>query len=89
MYRLGGDEFIIVLPKVTKVSASLIAGIRQAVESEVVFEACNLVVSPSIGVAFSPLNSQDKTELLSMVDKAMYLSKKQDIDYCEYSSDPN
>ena len=78
--RLGGDEFLIVLPQ-TDSAGALIAAERIKKK----LDAMDLVASTgeridfqtySIGVASYPANAESKDELISAGDEAMYRAKK-------------
>lgn len=77
--RYGGEEFAVVLPQANKKESYLIAErIRQAIEKYHFYdkESAEKKNSISIGVATFPENSiQDKTDLLSFADKALYEAK--------------
>lgn len=75
--RWGGDEFIVLMDSVNDRAA--IAGVAAKIHDLLAREVANdedededgLVVSGSIGVSISPLDSDDADHLLSMADKAM------------------
>jgi diguanylate cyclase (GGDEF)-like protein/PAS domain S-box-containing protein len=79
--RWGGDEFIVLMDSVNDRAA--IAGVAAKIHDLLAREVANdedeeedgLVVSGSIGVSISPLDSEDADHLLSMADKAMYRVK--------------
>lgn len=77
--RYGGEEFAVVLPQANKKESYLISErIRQAIEKYHFYdkESAEKKNSISIGVATFPENSiQDKTDLLSFADKALYEAK--------------
>jgi len=75
--RMGGDEFVLLLPGVTKETAEArIAELQQSISEakDLLAEPCNL--SMSVGAAFFPLDSTDPEELLSSADLRMYKRKR-------------
>ncbi|MDR2869338.1 MAG: GGDEF domain-containing protein [Deferribacteraceae bacterium] len=76
--RIGGDEFIVILSHIKEpTDAGIVASkinetIRQTIDIGGV--CCN--VSASIGVAVSPTNGEDWTELTKAADAAMYKVKE-------------
>ena len=87
--RLGGDEFIIL---VTEANIDNVHQVAKELSTRTL-ELCSkgigaglneYVISASIGIAFFPENSCDLDELLHFADKAMYLSKKQGKNCCNY-----
>lgn len=75
--RLGGDEFCVLLKAAdfTQAAARLSDAILRAARTPVVFNACPLVVSASIGVSMFPADGSTAAELLRNADAAMYRSK--------------
>ena len=75
--RLGGDEFLVVLPDLESeqspvpVAEKLLA----AVSEPVVLEGQSLSVSPSIGIAVFPRDGASAETLIRNADAAMYLAK--------------
>jgi diguanylate cyclase (GGDEF)-like protein/PAS domain S-box-containing protein len=76
--RLGGDEFIVVLPRTasTHAAATVAKNIQAAVASPVLIDGLQLDVSPSIGISLFPEHSRDLETLIRYADLAMYSSKK-------------
>ena len=83
--RWGGDEFIILLNNIDGVDGIniLINRIIEDCSKPVSLDKnLNVSVSLSIGVSMYPENGNNKTQLLELADKAMYVAKKDDsIDY--------
>ncbi len=76
--RMGGDEFVMLLPGITAESApARITEFRQSISEAVDLlpEPCTL--SMSVGAAYFPLDSIEAEELLSTADLRMYKSKRQ------------
>jgi diguanylate cyclase (GGDEF)-like protein len=79
IYRYGGDEFIVLLPKSTIEESKKIAiRISDAVkESEFKIEGkIPYKLSLSIGIADYPRDAQSSKSMIEFADKMMYLSKK-------------
>jgi diguanylate cyclase (GGDEF)-like protein len=75
VFRWGGDEFVIVLPKSTREGALIVAKrIRQAVLKTA--EAFDLSFDVSIGLALYPEHGGDEDELMRVADKALYIAKQ-------------
>lgn len=76
--RYGGDEFIIMLERITKESAYEIAQKIQDALSKpyVVDEQVIDFVSGSIGISFAPNDSKKASELIEKADIAMYQAKQ-------------
>lgn len=77
IFRLGGDEFIIVLPSVTGDEAEVFAEkILQETACPYVFQDETFYVTGSLGIAVYPQDGLDLDSLLSKVDTAMYNAKE-------------
>jgi diguanylate cyclase (GGDEF)-like protein/putative nucleotidyltransferase with HDIG domain len=75
--RMGGDEFVLLLPGMTKESAAgRIAEFRKSVAEAVDLmpEPCTLTMS--VGASYFPVDSTEAEELLSTADLRMYKSKR-------------
>lgn len=89
--RIGGDEFVIILPDVHSDVALLetVGDILSVFQQP--FDLANhdsLRVSTSIGIALYPRDGQDSETLLKNADTAMYLAKKNGRNgYAFYSPD--
>lgn len=89
--RIGGDEFVIILPDVHSDVALLetVGDILSVFQKP--FDLANhdsLRVSTSIGIALYPRDGQDSETLLKNADTAMYLAKKNGRNgYAFYSPD--
>jgi diguanylate cyclase (GGDEF)-like protein/PAS domain S-box-containing protein len=77
--RLGGDEFIVVLPRANSGEASKIVAqnILKHIGQPFDIGTLALSVSPSIGISLFPTHSDDLETLIRCADLAMYAAKKQ------------
>nr|WP_280528918.1 PAS domain S-box protein [Aureimonas jatrophae] len=74
--RVGGDEFVVVAPGLTREAAAELAERLIAVVSDPIrHEKTSLTVGLSIGIAQAPSDSLDADELLRHADVALYRSK--------------
>lgn len=77
--RIGGDEFIVLLPKVDtqQDTLSVAEKIRIALNEPFEFPGCPTInISSSIGIAIYPEHGRDEAQLSRNADKAMYLAKE-------------
>jgi diguanylate cyclase (GGDEF)-like protein len=76
--RIGGDEFVVLLPRLTrKQDADLIAAKLAAVLGEPVYAARQkLVVSASVGISMWPMDGDRPDHLLRFADAQMYGQKR-------------
>jgi diguanylate cyclase (GGDEF)-like protein/putative nucleotidyltransferase with HDIG domain len=76
--RYGGEEFLIVLPEVNSEGARVVAErLRKSLNRELIeHEEIQLTVSASLGVACYPDDAENQHQLLELVDKALYMSKR-------------
>ena len=75
--RLGGDEFILVLPEFTTTTVKeFIPRVQLAVEDAGRTVCGKKVVTASVGAAFYPQDGVTAEELLSEADRAMYDAKE-------------
>jgi diguanylate cyclase (GGDEF)-like protein/putative nucleotidyltransferase with HDIG domain len=75
--RLGGDEFILVLPEFTTATVKeLLPRVELAVEEAGQAVCGKRVVTASVGAAFYPKDGSSAEELLSEADRAMYEAKE-------------
>jgi diguanylate cyclase (GGDEF)-like protein/PAS domain S-box-containing protein len=75
--RFGGDEFVIMLPRVRDLAQvrNVAEGLREAMEHPVHFEGQAMSVTPTIGVAMFPADGDNVDQLLRRADAAMYSGK--------------
>jgi diguanylate cyclase (GGDEF)-like protein/PAS domain S-box-containing protein len=76
--RIGGDEFVVVLPQFTRLSdiAHVSQKVIETVSQPVNFNDQDLSVSPSIGIAIFPDDGRDAETLIRNADAAMYHAKE-------------
>jgi diguanylate cyclase (GGDEF)-like protein/putative nucleotidyltransferase with HDIG domain len=75
--RLGGDEFILVLPEFTTTTVKeLLPRVELAVEQAGEAICCKKVVTASVGAAFYPKDGLTAEALLSEADRSMYEAKE-------------
>ncbi|MFM7275617.1 MAG: putative bifunctional diguanylate cyclase/phosphodiesterase, partial [Gammaproteobacteria bacterium] len=74
---LGGDEFTVVLNQLASAEdASVVAArILDALKAPMLIEDHEVVVTPSIGIAFAPRDAETVDELLKLADTAMHRAK--------------
>lgn len=76
--RLGGDEFTLLLPEISKSESA--AKVAQKIIEEILQPFCigeyELYISTSIGIALYPSDGEDAETLLKNADTAMYLAKE-------------
>jgi len=77
--RIGGDEFVVLLPETESEHAAVIGErIRVAIQNSAFDIKGNRVQSTvSIGIASYPADSDNVESLFDMADQAMYRSKKE------------
>ena len=78
VYRIGGEEFLIIMP-LTNIDQALLAGerIRSTVEkNNVLVNDTSLTVTISVGVAERVLSVSKPDDLLKKADEALYIAKK-------------
>ena len=75
--RLGGDEFTVVLNnlKDTKGAEIVAERILTVLGDPVELDDHSIAITPSIGIAFAPIDTNDVTALLEFADTAMYHAK--------------
>lgn len=79
IYRYGGDEFVVIMPKVSIEIVHKIALRVQTKMKEKIFnidEAKDYKLSVSIGIAQYPTDAKTADEIINFADEMMYVSKK-------------
>jgi diguanylate cyclase (GGDEF)-like protein len=76
--RLGGDEFMVVLPDIgsSENAAQVAERLIVALQAPMTLSRHTVVVTPSIGIAMSPTDGSDAETLLRHGDLAMYFAKR-------------
>ena len=76
--RIGGDEFVVVLPEVKRSSdvAHVAQKVIEQLSQPVVIEERELLVTCSIGIAVYPDDGRDAESLIRNADAAMYHAKE-------------
>jgi len=75
--RMGGDEFLVMLPVTAGLdAAALAARIAKALEPPIRIGSHDLFVTASMGIAMFPDDGQDIESLLRNADLAMYFAKR-------------
>jgi len=76
--RVGGDEFLVVLPEIKRASdaAHVARKMIENLSSRMVVDAHELTVTPSIGIAVYPDDGADADALIRNADAAMYHVKE-------------
>ena len=90
--RLGGDEFVILIEDIDdEDQVSKVADrIRKALTAPFKYQGHQFIITPSIGIAIFPDDSQETDELLANADMAMYQAKSAGRNnYCFYSGTMN
>ena len=90
--RMGGDEFIVLLPEIDQVEAAMDVGnkILVAIRWPFTIDGHGIQVSTSVGIAIYPDDGEDEDTLLKNADIAMYQAKDQGRDkYRSYARDMN
>jgi diguanylate cyclase (GGDEF)-like protein/PAS domain S-box-containing protein len=76
--RLGGDEFIVVLPHIgsAHAAATVAQNILREIARSFEIDTMQLAISSSIGISLFPAHSGDLETLIRYADLAMYSAKK-------------
>lgn len=87
--RIGGDEFILLLPNTDNDGAKNIAEeILKEFEKPIVFKGNEFFITASLGISLFPRDSEDMEDVIKNADIAMYRAKEQGRNnYQFYSSD--
>lgn len=77
IYRLAGDEFVILLPITSKSQCKVVAEtVLGHFQKPYLVDDYELIVTPSIGISIFPDHGGSSDELLKQADAAMYLAKE-------------
>jgi diguanylate cyclase (GGDEF)-like protein/PAS domain S-box-containing protein len=76
--RIGGDEFVVLLPAVDRAEVALLVAekLLEALRKPFSIEGRSIEISCSIGIAMHPEDGRDEIELAKNADTAMYWAKK-------------
>lgn len=75
--RLGGDEYAILLPSITRKTAGMIAKrICDEMNHFFLIENLDIFISTSIGISMYPADGTDAEALIQNADAAMYFAKE-------------
>src|SRR6185503_3703598 len=76
--RIGGDEFVLVLPQIKRTSdvAQVAQKVIEQLSLPLMVEERELVVTPSIGIVVFPEDGRDAETLIRNADAAMYHAKE-------------
>jgi diguanylate cyclase (GGDEF)-like protein/PAS domain S-box-containing protein len=76
-YRMGGEEFLLVLPGIAKPGATALAErLRlEVAQSRTAFQGAAIQVTASFGIASFPEDASDADALILAADKALYAAK--------------
>ncbi|MEW6691015.1 MAG: EAL domain-containing protein, partial [Pseudomonadota bacterium] len=76
--RMGGDEFVVVLPEVKRAAdaANVAAKILETVAQPLRVEDRELSITPSVGISVYPDDGRDAETLIRNADAAMYHAKE-------------
>lgn len=78
--RLGGDEFIILLPRLTQPRENAVdvsQKILNSLNEPFLIKVKKICITTSIGIALYPDNGEEEEVLIKSADKTMYLAKKE------------
>lgn len=89
--RMGGEEFVLILPHVDVGKADvLMESLRRAIgEADWEPVASGLAVTASIGVAFAPSDGVLGSDLLHTADSRLYFAKEQGRNRCVLAGEPS
>lgn len=91
MSRIGGDEFILLLPDTSREKANGTAKrILKELEEPFIYEGNELFITSSIGISMYPIDSDQIENVINNADIAMYRAKEKGRDNQQfYTSDMN
>jgi diguanylate cyclase (GGDEF)-like protein/PAS domain S-box-containing protein len=85
--RLGGDEFIVLMPEIAgeDLVGSIATRIIETVSSPYIYEDHEIAVTLSVGITVFPNDAGDLDTLIKFADVAMYTAKQRGNNYyCRY-----
>ena len=76
--RIGGDEFVVVLPQITHGAdaAQVARKVIETLSEPILLEGRDITVTPSIGISVFPEDGSDAGTLIRNADVAMYHAKE-------------
>lgn len=85
--RMGGDEFVFLLPKTSRLCAiNLAKRIIEQIEVPIIIDNNKFEISASIGIAEYPEHGKSLSKILHVADEALYCAKTQNKPYCIFES---
>jgi diguanylate cyclase (GGDEF)-like protein/PAS domain S-box-containing protein len=86
--RLGGDEFIIILPDVENREnvIDIINRMRSKLASQIILKGQEFVITTSIGISFYPADGNTVEKLIKVADIAMYAAKEKGRNNYQFST---
>jgi diguanylate cyclase (GGDEF)-like protein/PAS domain S-box-containing protein len=77
--RVGGDEFIIILPELKESQGAIIVAkkIVQVMQQTFMIDDNEIITTTSVGITYFPDQGQDAETLIKNADTAMYQAKEQ------------
>lgn len=81
--RYGGEEFVVLLPNMTRCQAEQVAVRIQKALAGTTFARQRGRITVSIGIATCPEDTVDKHQLLALADQAMYRAKRSGKNCCQ------
>lgn len=91
VFRLGGEEFLVVMPGTGLQGAALAADkLREAINQITLIHRGERVPKPtvSVGIAGCPLHGTDFEQLIGLADKALYRAKRNGRNRCVVAEQP-
>ena len=88
--RLGGDEFLVILPAIKDITVPTMVGerIHEALKEIIEYRGVDILIDSSIGIALYPEDGSTVNELISHSDRAMYQAKSnKNVPYVRFSKD--
>lgn len=78
VFRLGGDEFLVLLPEIKSASCAgeVARHIANSLNQPFSVNGLELSISPSIGISIYPRDGEDLDALVNSADAAMYQAKQ-------------
>ncbi|QUI21331.1 GGDEF domain-containing protein [Vallitalea pronyensis] len=78
-YRIGGDEFLIIMPfKVQRESSKMATTIIETINKPIILPSNDTIhMGVSIGISIYPSDAKDREQLINYADQAMYHAKRE------------